>query len=141
MHILWIKSFHILSFVCWFAAIFYLPRLFVYHASTNDSMGYDRFIIMERKLMYGIAMPSMLATLISGGALLYLMPYYLKSGWLHVKLLLVVFTIIYHHICLIYMRHFKNKTNTKTHVFYRIFNEIPVLFLIGIIIMVVVQPF
>jgi putative membrane protein len=96
---------------------------------------------MERKLMYGIAMPSMLATLVSGGALLYLMPYYIKNGWLHTKLLLVAFTVIYHHICLIYMKHFRNKSNIKTHVFYRVFNEIPVLFLIGIIIMAVVKPF
>ena len=141
MYILWIKSFHILSFICWFSAILYLPRLFVYHAEANDKIGYDRFLVMERKLMYGIAMPSMLATLISGAWLVYLMPYYLKNGWLHVKLLLVIFTIIYHHICLIYMKHFKSKKNTKTHVFYRFFNEIPVLFLIGIIIMVVIKPF
>ena len=138
---LWIKAFHIIAMVCWFAALFYLPRLFVYHAMSEDQISRDRFIIMERKLMRGIATPSMLATLILGGWLLSYVPGYMSSGWMHAKLTLVFFTMGYHHMCARYMKQLANGTSTHSDKFFRIFNEVPVLFLLGIVILVVVKPF
>lgn len=97
---LWVKAFHLIAMVCWFAALFYLPRLFVYHAMSDDSVSRERFKVMERKLYRGIAMPSMLATLILGFWLLsYNTSYYMSSGWMHAKLTLVFLLIGYHHVC------------------------------------------
>src|SRR5690554_7637291 len=87
---LWVKAFHIISLVCWFAGIFYLPRLFVYHAACEDTPGRERFKVMERKLYRGITTPSMIATVIFGVWLIsYNVSGYFSQGWLHVKLLLV----------------------------------------------------
>ena len=138
---LWVKAFHVIAVVTWFAGLFYLPRLFVYHAMAEDSASRERFKIMERKLYRGIMTPSMIATLVLGIWLLYLNPAWLKMGWMHAKLTLVVLLIGYHHVCLAYMKKFAADTNAKSHVFYRWFNEVPVLFLIAIIILVVVKPF
>ena len=96
---LWVKAFHIIAVVTWFAALFYLPRLFVYHAMSSDSLSHERFCIMERKLYRGIMQPSMIATLLLGGWLLYLNPGWLSMGWLHVKLTLVLLLLGYHHLC------------------------------------------
>ncbi|AJD46948.1 hypothetical protein S7S_02630 [Isoalcanivorax pacificus W11-5] len=138
---LWVKAFHLIAVITWFAGLFYLPRLFVYHAMAEDSASRERFKIMERKLYRGIMTPSMLATLGLGIWLLYLNPAWLKMGWMHAKLTLVVLLVGYHHVCLAYMKKFAADANTKSHVFYRWFNEVPVLFLIAIIILVVVKPF
>ncbi len=138
---LWVKAFHVIAVVTWFAGLFYLPRLFVYHAMAEDSASRERFKIMERKLYRGIMTPSMIATLALGIWLLYLNPAWLKMGWMHAKLTLVVLLVGYHHVCLAYMKKFAADANTKSHVFYRWFNEVPVLFLIAIIILVVVKPF
>ena len=138
---LWIKAFHIIAMTCWFAALFYLPRLFVYHAMSTDQVSHDRFVVMERKLFRGIATPSMIATLVLGGWLLYYVPGYMSMGWMHAKLTLVVLTVIYHHLCLMYMKQLAQQTCQKSHKFFRVFNEIPVLFLVGIILLVVVKPF
>ncbi len=138
---LWIKSFHIIAMVCWFAALFYLPRLFVYHAMSDDQISRDRFVIMERKLMRGIATPSMILTLILGAWLVYLVPAYMRMGWMHAKLTLVVLLIGYHHLCGRYMRQLAAETSTHSHKFFRVFNEVPVLFLVGIVVLVVVKPF
>ncbi|MGB1270858.1 MAG: protoporphyrinogen oxidase HemJ [Endozoicomonas sp.] len=138
---LWIKSFHIIAMVCWFAALFYLPRLFVYHAMSEDSISRDRFIIMERKLMRGIATPSMIATIALGLWLLHYLPGYLSAGWMHTKLALVALTLVYHHMCARYMKQLANGNSTHSHTFFRIFNEIPVIFLVGTVILVVVKPF
>jgi len=138
----WVEAFHIISVICWFAAIFYLPRLFVYHAMAEDAISRERFKVMERKLSRGIATPAMIATLIFGGWLVALSPkYYFSSGWFHAKLTLVTLLIIYHHMCLYYMKKFRNDANTKSHVFFRWFNEAPVFMLVGIVILVVVKPF
>jgi putative membrane protein len=138
----WITAFHIVAVVCWFAALFYLPRLFVYHAMSKDEISIERFKIMERKLFRGIANPSMIATIMLGIALFSIYPnYFLHSGWFHVKIALVILLIIYHHACLYLMKQFRDDKNTRSHVFYRWFNEVPVVMLIGIIIMVVVRPF
>ena len=140
---LWVQAFHIIFVVTWFAALFYLPRLFVYHAQTDDAAGNDRFKIMERKLYRGIMTPS--AVLVVGSGI-WLLSFYdlatLKTmGWLHAKLTLVVLLLAYHHICGRYLKHFANDNNQKGHVFYRWFNELPVLVLIAIVILAVVKPF
>lgn len=139
---LWLKAFHIIAVICWFAGIFYLPRLFVHHAMTEDQAGRERFKLMERKLYRGIMNPSMIATVVLGVWLLILnWEYYKTQGWLHAKLALVVILIGYHHVCLAYLKKFAADANTKSHRFYRVFNEIPVLLLIAIVILVVVRPF
>ena len=138
---LWIKAFHIIAMVCWFAALFYLPRLFVYHVASEDQVSKDRFVIMERKLMRGIALPSMIATLVLGVWLIHYIPGYMSQGWMHAKLTLVLLTIGYHHMCQGYMKKLANGTNTKSERFFRIFNEIPAVLLVGIVILVVVKPF
>ena len=139
---LWVKAFHIIAVICWFAGLFYLPRLFVYHAQSTDTTSRERFVIMERKLYRGIMMPSMLATVILG---LWLVSYdaqgYLQQGWLHAKLTLVAALLIYHFYCGHLLREFREGRNRHGHVFYRWMNELPVLALIGIVILVVVKPF
>lgn len=139
---LWVKAFHIISVVCWFAALFYLPRLFVYHASSQDEISNERFKIMERKLYRGISTPSMIATLIFGFWMLsYNVQGYFSGGWLHAKLLLVALLVVYHFYSGHILKQFRDDKNTKSHVFYRWFNEFPVLILIAVIILVVVKPF
>jgi len=138
---LWIKALHIISIVCWFAGLFYLPRLFVYHASSEDDVSKQRFMVMERKLYRGIMGPSMIASLVFGAWLVYLIPGYLHQGWLHAKLTFVVLLIGYHHMCGAQVKRFARGENTRSHVFYRWFNEVPVLFLLAIVILVVVKPF
>ena len=138
---LWIKAFHIVAVVAWFAVLFYLPRLFVYHASCDDEAGKERFKIMERKLYRGIMGPAMIASLIFGGWLLMLNPGFLSQGWMHVKLTLVFLLIGYHHMCGAQLKRFARGENKRTHVFYRWFNEVPVVFLLAIVILVVVKPF
>ncbi|MDO8273509.1 MAG: protoporphyrinogen oxidase HemJ [Gammaproteobacteria bacterium] len=138
----WVKAFHIIAVVCWFAAIFYLPRLFVYHAMSEDKISKDRFIIMERKLFRGIATPSAIATVILGIWLISYDPsYYMSSGWMHAKLTLVILLSIYHYFCWRIMIAFRDEKNTRSHVYFRYFNELPVFLLIGIVILVVVRPF
>ncbi len=138
---LWIKALHLISVVTWFAALFYLPRLFVYHAMAEDEISRERFKVMERKLYRGIMTPSMIAVLVFGGWLLYLNPGLMKMGWMHVKLALVFLLIGYHHVCLAYLKKFERNQNSKSHVFYRWFNEAPVLILIAVICLAVVKPF
>jgi len=139
---LWVKAFHIVAVVTWFAALFYLPRLFVYHAMCEDEAGRERFKIMERKLYRGIMNPSMIATVLLGVWLISYAPgTYLSQGWMHVKLTLVALLIAYHLYCGHLLRRFRDDRNHHSHVFYRWFNEIPVLFLIAIVILVVVKPF
>lgn len=138
---LWIKALHLISVVTWFAALFYLPRLFVYHAMAEDEVSRERFKVMERKLYRGIMTPSMIAVLVFGGWLLYLNPGLMKMGWMHAKLALVFLLIGYHHVCLAYLKKFERGENSKSHVFYRWFNEAPVLILIAVICLAVVKPF
>jgi putative membrane protein len=136
---LWIKSFHIIFMVTWFAGLFYLPRLFVYHAMSDDQASIDRFKIMERKLFYGIMTPGGVITLALGFWLWF--GYGFTGGWLHAKVALVLVLVGYHIWCGKLMIDFKLDRNTKSHVWYRWFNEVPVLFLIVIIILVELKPF
>ncbi len=139
---LWVKAFHIVAIVCWFAGLFYLPRLFVYHAQSKDTVSQERFSVMERKLYRGIMGPAMLATLVLGIWLIYLNPGIFSTGaWLHAKLTLVVLLIGYHHMCGAQVKRFARGENTRSHVFYRWFNEVPVLILLAIVILVVAKPF
>ena len=141
MLFLWIKALHIVSVVCWFAGLFYLPRLFVYHAQSQDSISQERFVIMERKLYRGIMLPAMIASLVFGIWLLSLTPGFLSQGWMHAKLTLVVLLVGYHHMCGAQLKRFARGENKRSHVFYRWFNEVPVLVLLAVVILVVVKPF
>lgn len=138
----WIEAFHIIAVISWFAGIFYLPRLFVYHTMSDDQISRDRFVIMERKLFWGIMTPSAIATVLLGGWLVSMAPdYYLRQGWLHAKLALVALVIAYHISCWWFLVRFREGRNTHGHVFFRYYNELPVLALIAIVILVVVKPF
>ena len=140
---LWIKALHIIFIVTWFAGLFYLPRLFVYHAmcEPTDITGIERFKIMERKLYYGIMAPGALFSLIFGFWLMsYNMSGYMHAGWMHAKLGIVALVIAYHLYLGCLLKRFKQDRNAHGHVFYRILNEVPVLFLVGIVILVVVKP-
>lgn len=138
---LWVKAFHIFFMVAWFAGIFYLPRLFVNHAMVEDQAIKDQFTLMERKL-YRFITPFMILTIVFGLWLLsYNMNYYLESAWMHAKLTLITLLIIYHFWCGRIVRQFAADQNRRGHVFYRVFNELPVFILLGAIILVVVRPF
>ena len=137
----WVLAFHVIAVICWFAALFYLPRLFVYHAMSEDEISIERFKVMQRKLYRGIANPSMIATIIFGLWLVTLVPAYLNEIWFQLKAGLVLLLIGYHHMCLSHMKRLAEDRNIKTHVYFRVFNEVPVLFLVGIVILVVVKPF
>ena len=136
---LWIKAFHLVFVVTWFAGIFYLPRLFVYHAMATDAVGIERFKIMERKLFYGIMTPGAVLTLASGAWLW--LGYGISGGWLHAKLVLVALLVAYHVYCGKLMLDFRLDRNRHGHVYYRWLNELPVVILIAIVILVVVKPF
>ena len=132
----WIKAAHIISVVTWFAAIFYLPRLFVYHAMSDDKVSHDRFIIMERKLYRGIMTPSMIATWTFGLWMVYLgWDVYKTQGWLHAKIFLVVLLSAYQGACGFYRKKLVDSPQYKSHVFWRWFNEVPVFALIIIVIL------
>lgn len=139
-----LKALHLVAVVTWFAALFYLPRLFVYHAMARDkgdTQAIDYFLVMERKLYRGIMTPSMIAVLLFGGGLLALAPGYLSQGWLHVKLVLVALLIGYHHLCLRYLKQLATQRCNKTQVFFRWFNEAPVLVLLAVVFLAIFKPF
>ncbi len=138
---LWVKSLHIIAVVCWFAVLFYLPRLFVYHSMSDDEISKERFKVMERKLIRGIGNPSMIATFIFGSWLVsYSWDYYKVSTWFWIKIALVILLAIYHHACIHIWKQFCLDKNTRSHIFYRWFNEFPVLLLVAIVCLVVVKP-
>ena len=136
---LWIKSFHIIFMVTWFAGLFYLPRLFVYHAMSEDTASRERFKIMERKLFFGIMTPGAILTIVFG--LWLWLGYGFYGGWLYAKMALVAVLVVYHGYCGKLMIDFKQDRNRHGHVFYRWLNELPVVVLIAIILLVELQPF
>ena len=136
---LWIKALHISFMVTWFAALFYLPRLFVYHAMSDDAVSIERFKIMERKLFFGIMTPGALLTVVFGTWLW--LGYGFSGGWLHAKLGLVALLLAYHVYCGKLLIDFKHDRNRHSHVFYRWLNEFPVVLLFAVVILVVVKPF
>ena len=139
---LWVKAFHVIFMVTWFAGLFYLPRLYVYHAMSDDAVSNERFKVMERKLFYGIMTPGALITIGLGLWLLhgYAWAAYKGEMWLHIKLTLALLLIGYHVWCWKLLNDFKHDRNTKSHVFYRWFNEAPVIGLIGIVLLVYIRP-
>ena len=137
---LWIKSFHIVFMVTWFAGLFYLPRLFVYHALSQDRPSIDRFKVMERKLFWGIMTPGAALTIIFG-VWLWLGWFRASSNWLYAKLVLVAILVTYHLWCWRLMRNFAEERNTRSHLWFRWFNEFPVLVLVATVLLVVFKPF
>ena len=136
---LWIKSLHIVFMVAWFAGLFYLPRLFVYHAAAEDAPSRERFKVMERKLYRGIMTPCMVLTLLFGFWLWF--GFGISGTWLHAKVALVALLVAYHFWMGRLRRDFERDANTRTHVFYRWINEIPLVLLAAIVVLVVVKPF
>lgn len=137
----YLKAFHIISMVCWFAGIFYLPRLFVYHAMSEDTPSQDRFALMERKLYRGIMTPAMIATWGFGLSMIALAPsVYLSQGWLHIKLALIICLTVYHLLCGQFRKRLVDNPHYKSHTYWRMFNEIPVVILIAVVILAVVKP-
>jgi len=138
---LWILAFHVIFVICWFAGLFYLPRLYVYHAMSTDQVSIDRFKIMERKLFWGIMTPSgVLATIFGLWILIAEWQTYMLAGWMHLKIFFVILLWVYHVICWKFLQDFKYDRPRFSHKFYRLFNEVPVVLLIVIVILVIVKP-
>ena len=140
MTMLWVKSLHLIFMVTWFAGLFYLPRLFVYHAQTEDRISLERFKVMERKLFWGIMTPGAALTIVFG-LWLWLGWFNPASGWLHAKLALVALLAGYHLWCWGLMRDFAVDRNRRSHVWFRWFNEIPTVVLFATVLLVVFKPF
>ncbi len=139
-----VKAFHIIAVISWFAGLFYLPRLFVYHVQAiaeNDTKGSERFKTMERKLYRAIMTPAMLVALTLGLWMLFERwePYFKSATWMHIKLTLVILLLAYHHVCGRFLRQFAQDKNTRSERFFRIFNEAPVLILIAVVILVTLK--
>jgi len=139
--ITWILALHTIFMVTWFSGLFYLPRLFVYHAMTDDLPGIARFKVMEHKLYYIITTPGAILTTLTGLWLLFdKFSLYEKANWMHAKLICVIVLWIYHLYCGYLIQVFKKDANKRSHVFYRWFNEVPTLILFAVIILVIVRP-
>jgi len=136
---LWLKAFHVVAVITWFAGLFYLPRLYVYHADARDSISIERFKIMERRL-FAIMTIGAAAGVGFGAAMLVAAPWYLAMPWLRIKLLLVLLVIAYHGYCYKLMRDFAQDANARSSRWYRTFNEVPSLLLIAIVLLAVIKP-
>ena len=137
---LWIKALHIIAVIAWMAGLLYLPRLYVYHADADIGSEFsEKLKIMERRLLRAIMNPAMLVSLIAGGALLAYQDF--SSGWLHVKLTAIVGLLIMHMLMAKWRKDFEKDTNTHSHKFYRVANEIPTMLMILIVVLAVVKPF
>ena len=137
---LWLKAFHIVFVVAWFAGLFYLPRLFVYHAAAADAPGLERFIIMERRLFGIMSLGAVLAA-VFGMSMILAAPEYLAAGWLRAKLVLVAVLLGYHIWCYRLMVALRTGNNSHSQRWYRLFNEVPAVLLIAIVVLAVVKPF
>ena len=137
---LWVKALHIVFMVTWFAGLFYLPRLFVYHAQAEDRPSIERFKVMERKLFWGIMTPGGVLT-VALGLWLWFGWFGAASGWLHLKVALVALLVAYHVWCWRLVRDFASDRNRRSHVWYRWFNEAPTVLLFAVVILVVLKPF
>jgi len=136
---LWLKALHVVFVVTWFAGLFYLPRLYVYHAVTTDAPGLQRFVVMERRLFFIMSLGALLAMLL-GIAMIIVAPGYLAQGWLRAKLLLVALLVGYHFWCYRLMLALRAGLNRHSQRWYRWFNELPGLFLVAIVVLAVVKP-
>jgi protoporphyrinogen IX oxidase len=137
---LWLKAFHIVFVVTWFAGLFYLPRLFVYHATATDPIGIERFKVMERRLLAIMTLGGILAA-VFGLSMIALSPGFLAIAWLKVKLVLVAVLVGYHVWCRNLVKAFREDSNRHSEKWYRAFNEAPSLLLISIVVLAVVKPF
>ncbi|MHC8732559.1 protoporphyrinogen oxidase HemJ [Arenicellales bacterium IMCC56312] len=137
---LWLKALHIIFMVTWFAGLFYLPRLFVYHAMTENESTRAQFRIMERKLYYGIMNPGGVLTVLFGIWLWIGYGIGDQSLWLQLKIGLVIVLVGYHVWCGRLVKRFQKEANVHSHIFYRWFNEFPVLILVGAVLLVVLKP-
>jgi putative membrane protein len=136
---LWLKAFHVVFVVTWFAGLFYLPRLFVYHALATDAAGRERFVVMERRLFVIMSIGALL-TIAFGIAMLLRQPAYMSLGWMHVKLALVVLLAGFHFWCQRLMRDLASGGRVRSQRWYRWFNEVPGVLLIAIVILAIVKP-
>lgn len=136
---LWLKAFHVVFVVTWFAGLFYLPRLYVYHATATDRPSLARFIVMERRLFFIMSLGAVL-TVLFGIAMIIGAPAYLQFGWLRAKLLLVAGLVGYHAWCYQLMLELRAGRPPRTQRWYRLFNEVPALFLVAIVVLAVVKP-
>ena len=135
----YLLALHIISVIAWFAGLFYLPRIFVYHAMSDEKSVHEQFKVMEFKLYNYIMHPAAVLTLVSGFMLMD--GYKIHHHWLTMKLILVVFLLAYHFLCGFYLDRFAKDKNQHSHKFFRFFNEVPTILLILIVILVVVRPF
>lgn len=140
--LIWIKAFHVIFMVAWFAGIFYLPRLFVNHAETTNVDIGEHFKGMERRLLYFVT-PFALLTIALGVAMIFIYgrEWFISSKWLHIKIMLVLIVVLYHGYCFKLVKDFRDDNNKRSGKFYRIFNELPVLVLFAIILLAYVKPF
>jgi len=136
---LWLKAFHVIAVITWFAGLFYLPRLFVYHVDAGDTISIERFKVMERRL-FALMTIGAVASVGLGAAMLAASPAYLNMQWLRIKLALVLVVILYHACCYQLMRDFAQDRNARSARWYRGFNEVPSLLLIAIVLLAVVKP-
>lgn len=138
---LWVKALHIIFMVTWFAGLFYLPRLFVYHATAKDSISNERFKLMEKRLLIITHIGAALTLVFGLWLLMGWRTDLAQAGWFHAKMGLVALLFAYHHLCGRYARHFREDRNNRSEGFYRLFNEAPALLLVLIILLAVVKPF
>lgn len=138
-NLLWLKAFHVVFLVTWFAGLFYLPRLFVYHVSASDAVSRERFVVMERRLFVMTTIGAVF-TLLFGILMVLMAPAYMAQAWLHAKLTLVLLVIGYQAWCLALMRALREGRSQHSERWYRLFNEVPALLLIAIVILAVVKP-
>ena len=141
---LWLKAFHVIFVVTWFAGLFYLPRLFVYHVDARDQPSHERFVVMERRLLAITHVGGVLAVVFGSVLLAWWIthaPDYLRQGWLHAKLLLVTLLIAYHLSLVALVRDFRLGRNRRSARWFRVYNELPALVLVGVVVLVVVKPF
>lgn len=139
---LWLKSFHLIFIVTWFSGLFYLPRLYVYHVMSTDTISIERFKVMESKLLFQITTPSGILATLLGLWILGLNPtFYLHQPWMQIKLGLVMLLWLYHLFCIRYYWVLKNDKNQRNHTFFRWFNEFPAVLLMAIMVLAIVKPF
>ena len=139
-NMLWLKAFHVIFVVTWFAGLFYLPRLFVYHVTTTDTLSLERFVVMERRL-FGIMTIGATLAAVFGLSMVLTAPAYTQMGWFQVKMPLVAVLIGYHAWCFFLMVGLREGKNRRSERWFRLFNEAPALLLIAIVILAVAKPF
>jgi protoporphyrinogen IX oxidase len=137
---LWLKSFHVVAIISWMAGLLYIWRLYVYHAMTSEPAVREQLQVMERKLLRAITTPAAIAALVSGTALIVMNPMFLKQPWMHVKLTLVLGMFASHFSALRYRHRLIADPQATAHKRFRVYNEVPTLLMIGIVIMVIVKP-